>query len=376
MLSREENELLCRVGPGTAMGAMLRRYWIPAFPSADLAAGGPPRALRLLGEDLTARRDAAGMASVRGVPCYESGGLVWAYLGPPGTEPERPAFEFTTVPESDRMITNVHSECNWVQGLEGVLDSAHSNYLHSDGIKPAHGVGATAYSTGGRTFDMDRPSRDGKPRIEVEDTPYGFRYAAIRIPTRDASTMRYVRVTHFMAPFFTVVPAPAGTAWQHMFVPIDDENTMFRYVRYKTDGVPLSAEERAAHDAWGGTVRGIDVDDDFRKTRTRQNLWLQDREAMRNGSWSGLRGTQNEDFAMSESMGPLYDRTKEHLGTSDVAVIRMRRRMLDAVRAFVADGALPPGLDRPVVYAQVRAQEKMVPIDAPWQPVGAYASPA
>ena len=329
MLSREENELLCRVGPGTQMGAMLRRYWMPAFPSVDLEAGGAPRRLRLLGEDLVAFRSPSGDVGVldescphRGAslrlarneecglrclyhgwkidptgrvletppepeelnfkervravayPCYEAGGLVWTYMGPLGTEPARPDFEFTTVPESDRMITNVWSECNFVQALEGVLDSSHSNYLHSDAIKPSEGGGATLYSSNRRAFDMDRPSRDGQPRIEVDDARYGFRYGAIRIPVHNADTMRYVRVTHFMAPFYTVVPAPKGTGWQHMFVPIDDENTMFRYVRFKTDGVPLTDEDRAAHERWGGTTRGVDVDLEYRKTRQAENNWL------------------------------------------------------------------------------------------------------
>ena len=307
MLTHEENELLCRVGPGTPMGRTLRRYWIPALPSTDLEALGAPRAVRLLGEDLVAFRDGRGQVGllaancphrgaslvlarndgcglrclyhgwviegsgriletppepedshfkdrVRAIayPAYEAGGLVWAYLGPPGTEPARPAFEFTTLPESDRFLTTVQSECNFVQALEGVLDSAHSNYLHSGQIRPASGTERTVYAAG-KSLDLDRPSNDGRPRIEVRDAPYGFRYAAIRRPTRNAETSRYVRVTHFIAPFSTVVPAPTGVGWQHMFVPVDDENTMFHYIRFKTDGVPIETDERAGHASWGGT---------------------------------------------------------------------------------------------------------------------------
>ena len=335
MLTHEENELLCRVGPKTPMGRMLRRYWIPAAPSSDLEAGGAPRAIRLLGEDLVAFRDPSGVPGVldrncphRGAslvlarnedcglrclyhgwkiapdgriletppepdehnfkeriraqayPCYEAGGLVWAYLGPPGTEPPRSEFEFTTLPASQRMITTVQSECNFVQALEGVLDSAHSNYLHSDGIKPTNRSDATTYRAERKSVDLDRPSNDGRPRIEVRDTPYGFRYGAIRVPTRNPETTRYVRVTQWIAPFYTLVPAPAGTGWQHMFVPIDDVNTMFHYVRFKHDGVPMDEAERAAHQAWGGTTPGVDVDASHRKTRQRENLWLQDREAI------------------------------------------------------------------------------------------------
>ena len=199
-----------------------------------------------------------------------------------------------------------------MQALEGVLDSA-SNYLHSGQIRPASGTERTVYAAGKSSLDLDRPSNDGRPRIEVRDAPYGFRYAAIQHPTRNAETSRYVRVTHFIAPFSTVVPAPTGVGWQHMFVPVDDENTMFHYIRFKTDGIPIDADERAGHASWGGTATGVDVDANHRKTRGRWNGWLQDRDAMRRGSFSGITGVQNEDFAMSESMGPRYDRTKEHL---------------------------------------------------------------
>jgi phthalate 4,5-dioxygenase oxygenase subunit len=425
MLSREENELLCRVGPGTPMGQMLRRYWIPATPTEGLEAGGAPRPVRLLGEDLIvfrapegtvgvldehcphrgaslrlARNETCGLRClyhgwkidasgriretppepdeprfrdrIRAVayPCYEAGGLVWVYLGPPGTEPPRLTLAFTQLPSEQRMLTSVQSECNFVQSLEGVLDSAHSNYLHSGQIRPAAGNDTTVYQPGA-SVDLARPSQDGRPRLEVRDTDYGFRYAAIRIPTHDPDRMRYVRVTQFIAPFYTQVPAPPGTGWQHMFVPVDDENTMFHYVRFKTDGVALTDDERTAHQAWGGTTPGVDVDASFRKTRRRENAWLQDRAAMRAGSWSGITGTQNEDFAMAESMGAVYDRTKEHLGTSDVAVIRMRRLMLDAVRRFTAGDGPPLGLAAPVDYARIRAEEGMIPIGASWEALGA-----
>jgi phthalate 4,5-dioxygenase len=427
MLSREENELLTRVGPGAPMGRMLRRYWIPAIQSADLVADGAPKRIRLLGDDLVAFRDTGGRVGVldencphrgaslvlarneacglrclyhgwkidaagrvletppepdelnfkeraraRAYPTYESGGFVWAYLGPPGTEPQHVEFEFATLPETHRMISTVVSECNFIQSLEGVIDSAHSNYLHANAIKPVVGSEATVFSDN-RKFDLDRPSNDGKPRIEVQDTPYGFRYAGIRVPTRDPETMRYVRVTLFIAPFYGIVAAPYGIGFLQMFVPMDDENTMFHYVRYTFDE-PIDADARERHDAWGGTRLGIDLDPQYRKTRTRATNWLQDRAAMQRGaSYSGLTGVQNEDFAVQESMGPVYDRTKEHLGTSDVAVIRMRRLMLDSVLRFASDGTPPLGLREPVRYAKLRAEERTIGRDVPWQTIGAFA---
>jgi phthalate 4,5-dioxygenase oxygenase subunit len=427
MLSHEENELLCRVGPETPMGRMLRRYWIPAVQSTDIVADGPPRRIRLLGENLVAFRDTNGRAGVldencphRGAslvlarneecglrclyhgwkidvtgrvletppepdelgfkdrvraiayPTYESGGFVWTYMGPPGTEPQQVHFEFAKLPESHRLVTTVLSECNWVQALEGVIDSAHSNYLHSTAIKPVSGPGATIFSRK-ENFDLDRPSNDGKPIIEVQDTSYGFRYAGIRIPTRNADTHRYARVTIFVAPFHGFVAAPYGIGFMQMFVPMDDEHTMFHYVRYQFDEA-IDDVARVRHLAWGGTRPGVDTDHEYRKTRTRENNWLQDREAMRRGeSWSGIRGVNNEDFAVQESMGPLYDRRKEHLGTSDVALIRMRRLMLDSVRNFTATGAPPLGLAQPVAYDKIRAEEQTLPIGVPWQSIGAFA---
>ena len=427
MLSREENELLTRVGPEAPMGRMLRRYWIPALQSAALAADGAPQRVRLVGEDLVAFRDTNGRVGLldencphRGAslvlarneacglrclyhgwkidvdgrvletppepdelnfkdrvratayPTYESGGFVWAYLGPPGTEPPRVHFEFATLPETHRMIATVQSECNFVQNLEGVIDSAHSNYLHSNAIKPAAGMEATVFSEN-QKFDLDRPSNDGKPRIEVQDTPYGFRYAGIRVPTRDPDTTKYVRVTLFVAPFYGIVAAPYGIGFLQMFVPMDDEHTMFHYVRYTFDE-PIDDDARARHHAWGGTRMGIDLDERYRKTRTRATNWLQDRAAMQRGeSYSGITGVNNEDFAVQESMGRVYDRSKEHLGTSDVAVIRMRRLMLDSVRRFTTDGTLPLGLREPVRYEKLRAEERTIPIDAPWQIIGAFA---
>jgi phthalate 4,5-dioxygenase len=409
MLSLEENERLCRVGPTADMGKMFRRYWLPAVLSADLVASDAPRRVRLLGEDFVAFRDTSGRAGVldencphRGAslvlarnedcglrclyhgwkidvegrvlempaepedygfkeriratayPTYEGGGFVWAYLGPPNTQPPLPDFAFANTPESHRFVLTARIEANYLQCLEGVVDSAHSNYLHrSKAI-------------------LERPSTDGAPRIDVQDTAYGFRYGAIRIPARDAERERYVRVTLFVAPFHASFPAPKGWGSLQMFVPIDDEHTMFHFVRWSEE--PIDAEERARTFGWSGTRMGVDLDDEYRKTRTKENNWLQDRELMRLGeSFSGISGVNNEDFAVEESMGPIYDRRKEHLGASDVAVIRLRRVMLDSVRDFIEHGTAPIGLREPFDYSKLRGEEKTIPVDVPWQTVGAFA---
>ena len=152
-----------------------------------------------------------------------------------------------------------------------------------------------------------------------------------------------------------------------LFVPVDDEHTMFHFVQVRHDG-PIDAQMRAAREERSAMRRGIDLDGEYRKTRKRSNNWLQDRAAMRAGSFTGMDGVNNEDIAMQESMGPIYDRRKEHLGTSDVAVIRMRRIMLDGVRGFEA-GAPPVGLAEPVAYEALHAEERMIPKGSDWRGV-------
>jgi phthalate 4,5-dioxygenase oxygenase subunit len=424
MLTRSENELLTQVGPQTPMGRMMRRYWIPALASADLEPGCDPRRVRLLGEDLVAFRGSDGVVGIldehcphRGAslvlghnddcalrclyhgwriaadgrvletppepdelgfkdriratayPTQEAGGIIWTYMGPPGTAPQRPEFFWTLQPENQRIIMRTREECNWAQCLEGAIDSAHSNYLHANAIVPAAG---TQTRTSADQRVLQRPSNDGAPRIFAQNTPYGFRYGAIRTPLEDADRNQYVRVTLFIAPFCAIFPAPEGWAVMQMFVPIDDEHTMFYFIKV-CDQV-ISDEIRNAQIARSGMRPGIDYDaQTFAKIRHRGNTWQQNRAAMRRDeSFSGMIGVNNEDIAVQESMGPIYDRTKERLGTSDVGIIRMRRIMLDGVRRFEA-GGMPPGQAEPVEWARLAAEERMIPLTTPWQTVGAFA---
>jgi phthalate 4,5-dioxygenase oxygenase subunit len=236
--------------------------------------------------------------------------------------------------------------------------------LHSDSIKPAK----NETSTYAKNLVVDRPSNDGQPRIEVKSTKYGFRYAAVRKPTVDPDKRKFVRVTLWMAPFYGMFPAPAGWGNMQAMVPIDDTHTMFYYFKYRYE-TPISPEERKAHEAWSGFRMGIDIVDDreYRKVQMRENNWLQDRERMQAGSWTGISGVNMEDLAVEESMGPIFDRTKEHLGTSDVAVIRMRRLMIDSARALAERGETPVGLREPVDLRRLRAEEAMLPLGESWE---------
>jgi phthalate 4,5-dioxygenase len=429
MLTREENELLCRVGTGTPMGKLIRRFWIPAAASEELVAKGKPRRIRLLGSEYVLFRDSTGAVGMldeacphRGVslmlarnedcglrclyhgwkfdvsgnvletptepenstfkdrvtaksyPVYEAGGVIWAYLGDREHVPSRMNFDFTALPDQNRMVIKLHLGCNWVQAVEGVIDSAHSNFLHADTFVPTASVGVSTWGDG---LKVDRPSNDTRPRLETHDMEYGFRAAALRKPIVDPETMQYVRVTEFIAPFYSMFPAPHGYGNMQAFVPIDDENTMLYFVKYNYTG-PMDEAERERHYQWSKARPGVHVDAEYRSKRTRENDWLQDRAAMESGrSFSGIDGVQIEDAVVQESMGPLYDRTQEHLGASDGAVIRMRRMMIAAARSYSDTGNAPFALDRTPDYAAIAALECMVPLETDWRIVpGSSPAPA
>jgi phthalate 4,5-dioxygenase oxygenase subunit len=424
VLTSEENELLCRIGPKTPMGNLVRRFWIPAGTSAGLIANAPPKRVRLAGQDFVLFRDSAGEPGLlnehcphRGAsltlarnegcglrciyhgwkigvdgtlletpsepedstfkerlrapayPTYDAGGIVWVYLGPKECEPPRMTFDFCTLPDENRVVIQLQIACNFMQAIEGVLDSAHSNFLHADTFKPTASVAVSELRS---DLSVDRPSNDTRPKLEIQNTDYGFRYAALRRPIVSPETQQYVRVTEFIAPIYAMFPAPKGYGNTQVFVPIDDEHTMLYFVKYHYDR-PIDAEERRFHHSWSKATPGLDVDEQFRTTRTRENGWLQDRAAMdRNESFSGIEGVQIEDSVVQESMGVLYDRTQEHLGASDVAVIRMRRQMLEAARALAERGASPFAVVERSDYTDVRALEKIVPLADAWQEL--YAS--
>ncbi|MGH7090204.1 MAG: Rieske 2Fe-2S domain-containing protein, partial [Stellaceae bacterium] len=328
MLTREENELLCRIGPEAPMGRMVRRYWLPALLSDELDADSAPVRVRLMGEDLVAFRDSRGRVGLLeelcphrgaslglarneecGLRClyhgwkfdvsgkvldmpveldadsvidrvravaysvHEAGGIVWAYMGPAGLEPPPIDFEFTKFPASHIVHVKARIECNWVQCLEGVIDSAHTNYLHGDTFKPAAGFLSSTYR--GDSLLVDRPSNDGRPRFEIENTEYGFRYAAIRKPVIDAEKNAYIRVTLFVAPFYGIFAGQAGWGSLQAFVPIDDAHTMLYFVRHNLSH-PVDAKERERQIAWSGLIPGVDLDGEGRKVRNRDNNWLQD----------------------------------------------------------------------------------------------------
>jgi phthalate 4,5-dioxygenase oxygenase subunit len=416
MLTPRENERLTRVTGDAPMGALVRRYWTPACLASEVAAPDcAPVRSTIAGVPLVVFRDSAGKLGVldercphrlaslalgrneeggirciyhgwkfdvsgacvdmpteppgftykdrtraRSYPVREAGGLVWTYLGPPASEPPFPAYDWTALPDTHRAIMKVGERVNFVQAAEGAIDSAHTWFLHRDTIWDWK-----------KRMEM---SSDLSPRLEAQDEPYGFRYAAIRRPNEIPDAEKYVRVTQFIVPFTALIPRPVERhkpAHAQIFVPIDDTRTMFYGIFFSQDGAPLDEEAtRREHHV----VPGVDLDRNWFRLANVDNWFNQDREAMKNGSYTGIPGFSNQDMACQESMGPVVDRTQEHLGTSDVAIIRMRRRMLEAVRRLEAGEPLL-AQDPATPFARLKADQRIIKIDEPWQTVGAYGEP-
>ncbi len=422
MLSNADNELLTRVGPGTPMGALLRRYWMPGPLSSEVPSpDSPPVRVRLLGEDLIAFRDTTGRVGLvanscphRGAslffgrneeaglrcvyhgwkfdttgacvdmpsepaesnfkskvrvlayPTHESGGVVWTYMGPPEKMTPFRDFGSDALKPEQWQASKILSECNWVQGLEGNLDTVHISFLHrnlADFEVPADetdepGVPSPQMSTFMR-------GRKQAPRLEVSDMWYGFRYAGLR-DTPNGHV--HVRLTDFIMPFICYISnIPLGGASALMMVPIDDNY-------YWRMSFTVKPDQRAPQGGAGasqvvGRPSGIQE-----RTQTFKNDFLLDREAQRSFSYTGIKGIGQQDMAVTESMGSIYDRSREHLGTTDSAVIRMRRMLVSAAKN-VAQGIDPPGVEPDMPYADIRSAERIITKDEDWRLLGTSVDP-
>ena len=275
-------------------------------------------------------------------PVREAAGIVWAYLGPPGKLPHFPEYLWLRLYPERSAAFKVLEECNYAQALEGGLDFAHAPILHR-------------YSPWA-VRSLDVREQNLAPEHAVQDTPYGLRYGAVW-PIENG---QHIRISPYVMPWWTVV-APSGFGGRpagsdrivNAFVPRDDVSTWhFQY--YFDPEKPIDVE-------WRKRTAGFQIDADFRKTRNRDNNWLQDREEMRLHSMSGIDGIVTQDHAVNESQGPIVDRSREHLGASDVAVIGMRRRMLAAAREL-QQGIEPPGLDPAFPFERILSET----FDAPY----------
>jgi len=397
-MRREDNEMLCRVGPGTPMGKVFRAYWNPIADAKQLTEpDGDPVRIRFCGEDFVAFRDTGGklglldeFCSHRGAslalgrneagglrciyhgwkydvsgalleapnnpdpdfcsgfraaayPGREAGGLIWGYFGAADKEPAFPHFAFFDPPEDNLYVVRVDLNCNYTQLLEGGLDSSHVGILHADMANPGWASGNFQRNT-----DANNPGglavADDAPMLSIETTNFGFHYAAIR---KGENGNQSVRIVPFIMPSARIIPAEVRTATLFE-VPRDDENTSTYLVAFGefTGDRPRQLKQSGLDDPrlWS--------EDDFRWRGTWENRFGQDRSRMKE-SWSGFKGLEPEDAAVALSMGPIYDRTREHLVPADAAVVHLRRLLLEAAQAMEAGEDAPPLPDLTKVCAVV-----------------------
>jgi phenylpropionate dioxygenase-like ring-hydroxylating dioxygenase large terminal subunit len=413
MLSESDNDLLCRIGPGTAMGNLMRQYWMPAIRSDELPAPDcPPLRVKLLGEELIGYRTTSGKVGLiqnacphrgaslffgrseeeglrcvyhgwkfnvdgdcvdmpsepaesnfrtkvhaRAYPTQERNSVIWAYMGPRVVPPPLPQLEPNLIEGS--VVSTVQRECNWMQALEGDIDTVHFMFLH-------YGHLQVQDTYEGGFFNYQVKSRAAG--YAVADTDFGAVYGAYRPAEEDTN---YWRIANYLFPFYTQVP-PGTLAVKRQFrawVPMDDDHVMFWGVN-----APMDADvENDPENQKRRFKRVQDMQPDttgwFGRSRPAAqagNDFLLDREFQKSGeSFTGLPSVFLEDQAITESMGTIYDRTHEHLGTSDSMIIRVRRALVRAALALQDTGVLPPGVDQPEVYAQ-RSGGVIIPRNADW----------
>ena len=406
MLSREENELLTRVGPNTAMGRLMRCYWVPALLSEEISsADGRPVRVRLLGEDLVAFRDSDGRVGLlaehcahRGTslffgrneqcglrciyhgwkydvhghvletpaepadsdyrsklrhtayPCQEIAGIVFTYMGAPEKMPLMPRYEWAALQPGQMFAVKSFLECNYLQGIEGDFDSSHTSFLHNNDIKNA-----------------ERLKRDGAPRLEAEDTRYGMRAISIR---KFGAEQIYVRTSPYIMPSFSIVPGPPTAKFEEddirgfrFWVPIDDGSTWLYILNMRKR--PFDDEERKTLRSWIG--------DEYRRTRNRHNDYLIDREMQRTRIYSGIEAINpaEQDGCATESMGAICDRSKEHLAYSDKTIIALRKMLLNAL-GELARGNEPSHVIRQESdrnFLRLRSAKGILPTGTDWRKV-------
>jgi phthalate 4,5-dioxygenase len=406
MLRKEQNELLTRTGPGTPMGQLFRCYWTPVLLASELPENDcPPVRVKVLSERLVAFRDslgryglidefcphrgaslwfgrneecglrcpyhgwkfdvngqclevpsepeASGFAKkikLKSYPLIERGGVLWTYMGPPELKPPLPEWEFAMVPVAQRFVSKRLQECNWLQAMEGGIDSSHVSFLHRGSISSD----PLFKGAKGNQYNLN----DARPVFEVVESAGGL-YIGAR---RNAENGNYYwRITQYVLPSFTMI-APRGghTVHGHFWIPIDDENCWTWSYDYHPTRKITEAERQAMQDGMG--IHCKYVPGTFRPLANKDNDYLMDRAAQKRGdSYSGIEGIAIQDGSLQESMGPIIDRTKENLVSTDNGIIMARHLLMRAARDLVDKGKIPPGVD--VAHQRVRSAAVILPAD-------------
>ncbi|MGH6974044.1 MAG: Rieske 2Fe-2S domain-containing protein, partial [Stellaceae bacterium] len=384
MLKPAQNELLTRTGPGTGMGRMFRSYWLPALLEEELPENDcPPVRVQLLGEHLLALRDSGGRLGLieefcahrraslwfgrneeggircayhgwkydvtgqcvevpsesesgfckriklTSYPLIARGGILWTYMGPPEKQPPLPEYEFALVTPEQRFISKRLQECNWLQALEGGIDSSHVSFLHRATLN------TDPLFKGARSnqYNLD----DAQPHFEVVEAPGGLFVGARR---KAENGNWYWRVTPWVMPCVTIVPPRSDyPVHGHFWIPIDDENCWAWSFDYHPTRALAKAEVAAMRDGRGVHVKY--VPGTYRPRANKDNDYLMDRAAQKAGrGFSGVEGISMQDASLQESMGPIVDRSRENLVSTDNGIIMARNRLLAAVKALTEQGTV------------------------------------
>src|SRR5216684_2655794 len=327
MLRKEQNDLLTQTGPGTPMGQMFRCYWVPA----------------LMADELPENE----------YPLVKRGPVLWTYMGPPEKQPPLPEWEFAMVPAEQTFISKRLQDSNWLQAMEGGIDSSHVSFLHRGDL----GSDPLFKGAKGNEYNLN----DARPMFEVVESPGGLHIGA----RRNAEGGHYYwRITQWVMPSFTMI-APRGhhSIHGHFWIPIDDENCWSWSFDYHPIRELTDAELAAMRDGKGVHVRY--VAGTYRPLANRDNDYLIDRAAQKAGrTFSGVDGIAMQDASLQESMGPIVDRTKENLVSTDSGIIMARHRLLRAVQALAEKGVVPPGVDP--AHQKVRSAALVLPPDVPF----------
>ena len=414
MLSHEENDLLARVEGDAPMGKLMRQHWTPVCLIEEVAeADGKPLLVEAIGGRYVAFRDSEGKLGLldelcphrraslvfgrnedcglrclyhgwkfdvegnciamssepEGSPLHEKvkhksyktvewGGFVWAWLG---EEEDMYPFSppaFSPTEDTQVSILKIRIPANWAQITEGQIDSAHSSSLHSSDMKPARVEGASADDQA-----WYRPSTDKSPRMQTQTTSYGFHYAAIRKPIKNPGTHNYLRITEYIAPYTSLIPPNNNYNVASVIVPIDDETTHFHFIAWGGKACPTTEEWRK----FNHSQKGVHLDERWVSQRQLHNNFLQDRQAMKLGSFTGVYGIPNQDIVMWVSMGAIVDRSDDILGASDLAIVEFRRLMVDAAKKVAAGGEAIGTTEPRVPHSSIASREGVYPQTLDWR---------
>jgi len=428
MLSAADNKLLTETGPGTPMGSLLRRYWIPVLMSEELPFPGcPPVRVKVMGEELLAvwskdkryalmdehcaHRGASlffgrnegvdsrdGTCGLRCVyhgwkydldgncidmpnepaasrfkqhiklttyPAKMRGDVLWAYLGPEGTAPDLPELEWAMVPEANRFVAKRMQYTNFVQAMEGGIDSSHVSFLHSD-IR----VWNPSWDEVRSGTMIDNVFSDSAPRFFIEPTDYGMLIGARR--ELDGGR-HYWRITQWLLPWYTMIAQDGdGPIVAQAWVPIDDETSWTWSIRYHPERALTKRETESFRSS--GSINAKVLPGTYIPIQNAENDYLINRTLQRTVSFTGIEGIAMQDAAMQESMGRIVDRSIEHLGSSDAAVIAARRRLIAEAKALGQPNAIPSGLD--TASHRVRSTSVVLDKDQSWVDATAEARTA